>query len=103
MENAVVLTTTDSAEAAKILADKIIAERLGACVQALPIQSIFEWKGAASEEAEVLLLIKTQLGLLARLEKFIKENHSYETPEIIAIPIIGGSKEYQEWIVAQTT
>ncbi len=102
MQNVIVLTTVASVEAAKDLAKKIVSERLGACIQVLPIQSFFVWEDKASEEAELLLLIKTQGSLTDKLEAFIKANHSYDTPEIVIIPLIGGSSEYMQWIVDQT-
>jgi periplasmic divalent cation tolerance protein len=100
--NVVVLTTTDSDEAARALARKIVGERLAACVQTTPIRSVYRWQGAVHEEGEVLLLIKTRHDLLGALERFIKEHHTYETPEIVALPIVGGSRAYQDWIAAET-
>lgn len=102
-DGVVVLTTADSREAAERLARQIVDARLGACAQALPIQSVFRWNGAVQEESEVLLLIKTRAALFDRLEAFIRERHSYETPEIIALPIVAGSQQYQDWIIAETT
>ncbi len=99
----VVLTTTDSEEAAKALAALIVAERLAACVQTTPIRSVYRWQGAVRHESEVLLVIKTRVALLDRLEAFVKTHHTYDTPEIVALPIVGGSQEYLDWIAAETT
>lgn len=99
----VVLTTTDSEDAASTLAQKIVEERLAACVQTTPIRSVYRWQGAVQREAEVLLLIKTRPDLLDRLEAFITQHHTYERPEIVALPIVGGSQAYQDWIVAETS
>ena len=97
------LTTTDSEEAARALAQGIVGERLAACVQATPIRSVYRWEGAVHEEGEVLLLIKTRRDRLGALEAFIKDHHTYATPEIVALPIVGGSRAYQDWIAAETT
>lgn len=102
MANVVVLTVTDSKEAARRLARAIVEERLAACVQVLPIESVYRWQGAVQEEAEALLLIKTRHDLFEQLEAFIKEHHTYETPEIVAIPIVAGSQAYLDWIAAET-
>jgi periplasmic divalent cation tolerance protein len=103
MDNVVVLTTLDSTEAATRLAHQIVEERLAACVQAMPIQSVYRWNGAVQEEAEVLLMIKTRGELFAPLEAFINARHSYETPEIVALPIVAGSQAYQDWIATETS
>jgi len=98
-----VITTIDSEEAARALAQKIVGDRLAACVQTTPIRSVYRWQGTVQEEGEVLLLIKTRHELLGQLEAFITEHHTYETPEIVALPIVGGSRAYQDWIIAETT
>ena len=103
MDNLVVLTTTDSTEAANELARSIVEARLAACVQVLPIRSVYRWEGAVQDDAEVLLLVKTRADVYEALEAFIKARHTYDTPEIVALPIIAGSRAYQEWIVAETT
>ena len=99
----VVLTTTDSTDAAAQLARQVVEARLAACVQVVPIHSVYRWQGAVQEEAEVLLVMKTQASLFPGLEAFIKERHTYETPEIVALPIVAGSPEYLGWIVAETS
>lgn len=102
MESIVVLTTTDSTDAADRLARAIVEERLAACVQLTPIRSVYRWQGAVHVEGETLLLIKTQRELFERLDAFIRERHSYETPEIVALPIVAGSQAYLDWIAAET-
>ena len=102
MENIVVLTTTDSTDAADQLARQVVEARLAACVQVLPIRSVYRWQGAVREEAEVLLVIKTQSSRFEALEQFIGARHTYDTPEIVAVPIVAGSQAYQDWIVAET-
>lgn len=101
-EHAVVMTTVGSEEAAEELAEKIVASRLGACVQALPVRSFYKWKGETLRDNEWLLLIKTNAGRYGELEEFIRCNHGYETPEIILLPVTGGFSGYLDWVDLQT-
>jgi len=101
-EYCVVLTTTGSDEAAADLASSIIAAKLAACVQIQTIRSVYCWKGETCVEPESLLFIKTRGDLYPQLEAHIKANHSYETPEIVQIPITAGSAEYLTWIDEST-
>ena len=94
----VVLTTTSSPEQAEELAKKIVFSKLGACVQVQQIKSFYMWKGEACIDPECLLLVKARTAQYAELEAFIKANHSYDTPEIIQLPIIAGSVGYLNWI-----
>jgi periplasmic divalent cation tolerance protein len=98
-----VVTTVDSEEAAEGLARSITAARLAACVQILgPIRSLYWWQGELDEAREWQLVMKTTSGRLPVLEQHIKANHSYETPEITATGIPWGSREYLDWISAET-
>jgi len=97
-EYAVVLTTAGSEEEAGALARSILESKLAACVQVQPITSYYVWKGENRDEPEYLLLIKTRHDAYERLEAHIKSRHSYETPEIVEIPILSGSPEYLAWI-----
>ena len=98
-----VVTTVDSEDAAEGLARGITGARLAACVQIVgPIKSVYWWQGELDEAREWQLIIKTTTGRIAELEDYIKENHSYETPEITATVISGGSYEYLDWITAET-
>jgi periplasmic divalent cation tolerance protein len=97
-----VLTTTASREEARALAGKLVQNRLAACVQMLPTESVYAWKGAVQQDNEILLLIKTRRELYAPLEAFIKEVHSYEVPEIVQLSAEAVSDSYLRWIVDVT-
>lgn len=95
----VVLTTAPNIEEAEILAEKIVAARLAACVQILPeMKSVYFWEGAVQNEPEHLLLIKTLPEKFDALEKFIQTNHSYSVPEIVALAAEKVSESYLDWI-----
>lgn len=95
----VVLTTAPTRSEADILAGKIIEARLAACVQILPqMTSVYEWNGKVHREGEHLLFIKTLSERWDELSAFIAANHSYETPEIIAIDAEKVSGPYLEWV-----
>ena len=98
----IVLTTTASEAEADTLARQIVEERLGACVQILPVKSIYRWQGALCAEPEWQLSIKTREALFQELARFIAANHAYETPEIVQIPITAGSAVYLRWVDDET-
>jgi periplasmic divalent cation tolerance protein len=96
----VVLTTVEKQEDGERLARLLVERRLAACVQVLPpMISIYTWQGKIERASEVLLLIKTARTVYPELEATIKENHSYQTPEIIALPIEAGHGDYLQWLV----
>ncbi len=101
-EFCLVMTTTSSEEEAATLARQIVQARLGACVQLQAIRSFYEWKNAPCESREYLLLIKTRAAQYPPLEDFIRAHHSYETPEVVRLPITAGSMDYLRWVAAQT-
>jgi periplasmic divalent cation tolerance protein len=95
----IVLTTVPNEQEASELAGKIVGERLAACVQILPkMRSVYVWEGSVQREEEHLLLIKTLEERYAELEAFIVENHSYETPEIVAVPAGSVFGAYLNWV-----
>src|SRR5262245_53427477 len=95
-----VLMTASSGEEASRLAEMLVGARLAACVQILPeIESVYRWKGKVQRDAEVLLLAKTTPARFPELERQIRALHSYDTPEIIALPIIRASAPYLQWLV----
>lgn len=99
----VVLVTTSSEEEAKKIARVLVEQGLVACVNILPqLKSIFQWEGKISEEEECLMILKTRMSLFKALEKRINTQHSYDVPEIIALPIIEGAQSYLSWVQDMT-
>jgi periplasmic divalent cation tolerance protein len=99
----VVLTTLPEYPAALRLAEELVAEKLAACVNILPLMtSVYEWKGRLEKGQEHLLLIKTSPERYLDLEARIRRSHPYELPEIIALPVTAGLQAYLDWIVLQT-
>lgn len=96
----VVLVTAGCRAEAEAIATTLVKSKLAACVNLVPIQSIYTWQGELHQEQEWQLLIKTDLSQFPTLEAKIRELHSYEVPEIIALPIVAGSKSYLDWIWA---
>jgi len=100
-EPIVVLMTAGSREEASRIAEMLVQAQLAACVQILPeMQSIYVWQGEVQREPEVLMLAKSTRSNFARLEREVRSLHSYETPEIIAVPIERGSAAYLEWLAS---
>lgn len=98
----IVQTAAADQDEAEKIATLLVSQKLAACVQMLPIQSCYRWKGKVVHDSEVLLLIKTRSDLYEELEAAILETHSYEVPEIVQVPIERGSANYLQWIVAST-
>lgn len=92
------ITASNEDEAAKI-SRALVESRLAGCVNIIRnIRSIYSWQGKIEDEPEVLMIAKTRKSLLDALMKKVKEIHSYTVPEIIALPIIGGSEDYLKWL-----
>ena len=99
----VVFITTANREEAARLADMLVGSRLAACVQILPeIESVYRWKGQVQREAEVLLLAKSTRDRFDELERQVRAIHSYETPEILAVPAAAVSEPYRKWLEEST-
>lgn len=97
-EIVVFITASNEDEAAKI-SRALVESRLAGCVNIIRnIRSIYSWQGKIEDEPEVLMIAKTRKPLLDALMKKVKELHSYTVPEIIALPIIGGSEDYLKWL-----
>jgi len=98
----VLVTASSEAEAVKI-SNALVEEHLAACVNIVPgIRSLFFWKGKTQDEKETLLIVKSRQPLLDRLITRVKSVHSYTVPEIIALPVIGGSGDYLAWLKETT-
>ena len=94
----VYVTAASKVEAEKIV-HVLLEERLIVCVNILgPVSSHFHWEGQITSTEEYLMIIKTEARLFARLEKRIRDLHSYTVPEVIVVPIIEGSKDYFNWM-----
>ena len=94
-----VMTTTETKEQAMAIARHLVEEKLAACVQVSDsIESIYRWKGNVEIAREFLCLVKTREDFFRQVETAIKKLHPYETPEIIALPIVRGSTEYLAWL-----
>ena len=99
MEHIVVLVTCPDKEIGRKIAKSLVEEKLAACINIVDgLNSIYYWQGKVEDDSEVLLIIKTRKDHCEKLEKFIKENHPYSVPEIIAMPIVKGSQDYLNWI-----
>ena len=98
----VVVFCTAPAGEAEAIAKVLVDARLAACVNVTGVQSCYRWEGTVRSEPERLLIVKTQQSLLDPLIARIKDLHSYDLPEIIAMPIVGGSVPYLDWIREET-
>jgi len=94
----VVFVTVGSQSEATAIASLLIEEKLAACVNLFPVESIYSWEGKIQQEKEWQLLIKTNLAKFPELSARIQEIHSYEVPEIIALPILLGSESHLNWL-----
>ena len=96
----VVFMTSGSADEARRIASQLVERRLAACAQILPeIESVYRWNGEVQRDREILLLAKTTAAQFADLEKAVREIHSYDTPEIVAVPMAHVSEPYRAWLV----
>ncbi len=99
----VVTTTVDSAEAAESLAKGIVEGRLGACVQIVPIRSVYRWDGEVRVDDEWQCVVKTSAARVAELVAHIKANHPYDVPEVVVTPVAGGNDDYLRWVSEETS
>jgi periplasmic divalent cation tolerance protein len=99
----VVIVTCPDIESADRIASSLTSKKLAACVNITQeIKSVYRWKGKIEESTELLLIIKTRKELLDRIIQEVKLNHPYQVPEVIALPIVGGSPEYMKWLIQET-
>ena len=98
-----VLITVDNEDNARKLQRLLVQHRAAACVQVLgPISSTYWWEGEMEDAREWICLAKTAAGRYDTLESLVKQNHPYEVPEILALPILTGNKDYLDWVKAET-
>ncbi|MFO0569191.1 MAG: divalent-cation tolerance protein CutA [Polyangiaceae bacterium] len=99
----VLCTAPAEGEHAERLARGLVAEKLAACVNVLPnLRSFYTWEGKLENSAEVQLIVKTRRSLFPEVEAWLRANHPYEVPEILALPVVAGSPGYLEWLAAAT-
>jgi periplasmic divalent cation tolerance protein len=100
-EPIVVLITAANGEEATRLAEMLVGAHLAACVQILPeMESVYRWQGKIERQSEVLLIVKTTREKFADVEREVRLLHSYDTPEIVALPVVAGSTAYMNWLAA---
>jgi len=94
-----VVTTTETRKQAERIAQVVVEKRLAACAQVVgPISSTYWWKGKIETAQEWLCLMKSREDVFPRIKAAIRQIHPYEVPEIVALPIVAGSKSYLEWL-----
>lgn len=98
----VILVTVGSEEEGAKIANTLLSEKLAACINIVPIQSFYTWQGEIHQDREWQLLIKTRLHLFEKLAERVQTLHSYDVPEIVALPIVAGSSAYLSWISDNT-
>jgi periplasmic divalent cation tolerance protein len=99
-----VLTTLPNAEIAGALARNLVDSGLAACVNILaPCRSIYRWRGDVREDGEIPLFIKTTAELYPALETYLRKQHPYELPEIVALDVVAGLPDYLQWVAQSTS
>jgi periplasmic divalent cation tolerance protein len=103
-DHCLVALVTAPAEVADELASGLVRERLAACVNIVPgVSSVYRWEGRVEKDAESLMVVKTQAPLQRQVVEWVHAHHPYTTPEIIFLPIIGGSPAYLAWLASACT
>jgi len=95
----VILITASIDEEAEKIANRLLTQRKAACVNIIPkVRSLFWWKGELDSADEAVLIVKSKASLIDEIVSLVKEAHSYEVPEVIALPLIGGNPDYLSWM-----
>jgi periplasmic divalent cation tolerance protein len=103
-DEVVVFITAPTDEEAALIAKSVVESKLAACVNIIrSIRSIYSWQGKVEDDNEVLMIVKTRQELFESLSARVKELHSYDVPEVIALPIVKGSEDYLTWLRDSTT
>lgn len=98
-EAIVIFVTTPTSKEAQRISDLLIEKKKAACVNIIPrIDSVFGWEGKVEQQQECLLIVKSKVSVLNEVTRLVKQSHSYEVPEIIAMPIVGGNEDYLMWL-----
>jgi len=97
-DHVLILSTASTRAEADTIAETLVAEKLAACVHLSAVDSVYRWQGEVEHSAEIRLSIKTRADLAGPIEARIKALHSYDVPEIVVVPIAGGSADYLAWI-----
>lgn len=100
---ATIMSTAATKEEGQRLARGLVEAKLAACVQLLPIESFYVWDDAVRNDAEVLLLMKTRRSCFDAIRAYLKDHHSYDTPELVCLDIVEGEQRYLDWIDANTS
>src|SRR5690606_24122210 len=104
MDLATLYVTTSSSDEARRLATGLLEQRLVACANIIEgVTSLYRWKGAIEQDKETVMLLKTRAELVQQATTWIASNHSYETPCVVAWPIIGGNEDYLRWVAEEAT
>lgn len=99
MEAIIIYTTAASMEEAQNIADTLVGRQLAACVQIMPgVRSVYNWRGKIAQSDETLCIIKTEAKRFKAIAQVIEQIHSYEVPELVAVPIVHGSIDYLSWL-----
>ena len=99
----IVLNTCNSEDIASSISETLVSKKLAACVNIVKgVESVYQWQGKIEHDKEILLIIKTRQSLFEQVQNAIQELHDYELPEIIAVPIDTGEKNYLSWIQSAT-
>jgi len=95
----IVLITVGSSEEADKIAQALVERMLAACINIVPsITSVYRWQDEVQRDSEALLIVKSRRDVFEHLKRCVKELHSYEIPEIIALPIVAGDADYLRWL-----
>jgi len=97
-----VLFSTVPPDQSEKMAKRLLSANLAACVNVIPVRSLYRWKGEQCDDHEHLLIIKTRLGMADQTVRAIKREHPYEVPEIIVLPVVAGHMPYLDWVYAET-
>ena len=102
MQYCIVYITTKDEDEAKKIGKALVEEKLVACVNIHPVNSIYRWEGEIQEESEIAMLVKTKTDLVGEVINRVKELHSYQVPCVVSLPIEKGNPDYLQWIEEST-